>query len=372
MSRLEVIRLGNVDGYVMTNAFVVLASSVTGGTRGDTLVLCHADAPFANVGFHQETEMEIDTGYCAARNIPIVRRMVGGGAIADGPWEEDYFLICSLDSAAVTGTLDDYYVSVLRHVSDALERFGIRSVRQGLNDLAVRNRKISANGAVDIGNARVLTGDILLDLDIDTMAGILRVPDAKFRDKIASSMSEHLTSMRNELCYSVPREEVDAALLEEFGGAYEEVAESRLTEREREELQILIRERQSSEWIFMRDGAARRMLSASRMVKINENIFLCRYDYKAQKLIRITVLVEKSHIADILISGDFFTIPVDWCLERLEGALKGVELSADAIISRIEQVLNEERIRIMGATPADIACAILEAANRPIVRSSRG
>lgn len=373
MTDLDIISLGPVDGYVMTNMFVVLAKSVSEGKRGDTLVLCHADSPFANVGFHQEALQEIDIDYCIRNSIPVVRRVIGGGAIADGPWEEDYFLISRIGSSSTRGTIQEYYGRMLEPVSAVLDRIGIKTVREGLNDLAAGGRKISANGAVDIDDARVLTGDILLDLNLEAMSGILKVPDEKFRDKMARTMEEHLTSVRAVLGHSVSREQIDTLLSEEFGrmcGGRSTV--SSVTDEEQKRLTLLVEERKRQEWIFSRDGSRSDLYSDRRIVKIREGIFLCKSDYKAQKLIRVTMLVDGGAIGSIVLSGDFFTVPVTWKLERLERALEGAPLDERAIASKVASAIAEDGVTVLGAGPEDFAAAIVDAARHPSITNTTG
>jgi hypothetical protein len=38
-------------------------------------------------------EKEIDLEFARSRGFPLVRRSIGGGAILDGPWEQDYFIV---------------------------------------------------------------------------------------------------------------------------------------------------------------------------------------------------------------------------------------------------------------------------------------
>lgn len=371
MTPLSVIRLGAVDGLVMTNAFVALAESVSEGGRGDTLVICHPSAPFANAGFHQEVEREIDTGFCASNNIPVVRRVIGGGAIADGPWEQDYFFISGLDSDATRGTLKEYYGRMLEPLAAVLAGLGVRAERQGLNDLAVSGtgRKISANGAVDIGGARVLTGDILLDLNIHMMSGILRVPDEKFRGKVAESMAQYLTSLREQLGREVPRDRVEELIVREFASMYgDRTVASALTRGEQSRLDELVRERGRQEWVYERSASGSVLNDyMKRVVKIREGMFLCRHDRKAQKLVRATLLVDNGRIAEVGLSGDFFTVPVGWPLTRLEEALKGLELNGAAVSNAVRGVLERDGVTVMGATADDIAGTVMEAARHPIV-----
>ncbi len=373
MNGLDVIRLGSVDGYVMTNMFVVLARSVSEGKRGDTLVLCHAEQPFANVGFHQETLQEIDIDYCVMNNIPVVRRVIGGGAIADGPWEEDYFLISRIGTDATRGTIQEYYDRMLEPVSSTLRRMGISAVKSGLNDLAVGGRKISANGAVDIEDARVLTGDVLMDLNLPVMSGILKVPDEKFRNKMARTIEEHLTSVRSLLGRPVDRVEMDETLSDEFGKIYGgAVSSSAITAEETERLSLLVEERKRHDWIFSKDGSRDELYADRRIVKIREGVYLCSHDYKAQKLVRVTLLVDNGTIGSIVLSGDFFTVPVTWKLERLERALEGTPLDGKAIEAGIASVLATDGVRILGAGPADFAAAITEAVKHPSITGSTG
>ncbi len=369
MPSLSVIRLGPVDGFVMTNAFVALAESVSRGERGDTLVICHPSAPFANAGVHQEVDREIDIDYCRSKSVPVIRRVIGGGAIADGPWEQDYFLITPLGSAATAGTLKDYYGRMLEPISASLKRLGIDAERQGLNDLAVGGRKISANGAVDIDGARVLTGDILLDLNVGMMSGILKVPDEKFRGKVADSMSRYLTSVREQTGREADRENVISCLVGEFAGAYgDSCSEGSLTEIENERIDELVDERSSEAWIFERSASSARMSDRMRrVVKIREGMFLCAHDLKAQKLVRITMLVDDGRIAEITISGDFFTVPVSWPVTRLEKRLAGLPLEERAIRGAIREVLDEDSVTLLGAGADDIASAILEAVAHPVI-----
>lgn len=368
MPSLSVIRLGSVDGLVMTNAFVALAESVSRGERGDTLVICHPSAPFANAGVHQEVEREIDIEYCATHSIPIVRRVIGGGAIADGPWEQDYFLIASLDSGTTSGTLKDYYGRMLEPLASVLKKLGVNAERQGLNDLAVGGRKISANGAVDIDRARVLTGDILLDLNIETMSGILKVPDEKFRGKVADSMSKYLTSVREQLGRLPERRAVEELLVESFAEAYGGHSAGSLSGIEQERIGELVRERSREEWIFERSATGNRAgARGGRVVKIKEGMFLCSYDRKAQKLVRVTMLVDKGRIGEVTISGDFFTVPVGWPLSNLEGRLAGLRLNETEILDTVRSVLKEDGVTILGATAEDISATVFEASSHPVI-----
>jgi len=180
--------LGGVDGATMVNVFVALAGPVARGHSPPTAFVLYPERPFANVGFHQEAEREVDVPYCRANGIPVVRRVVGGGAILDGPWEHDYMVVVPPGAPGTENGVAGFYEHYLAPISATLGRLGVRAERSGVNDLAVGRRKISANGALQLEGSWILVGDLLLDLDVPAMSRVLRVPDEKFRGKLATGM----------------------------------------------------------------------------------------------------------------------------------------------------------------------------------------
>jgi hypothetical protein len=178
--------LGAVDGPTMVNLFVALAPSVGSGETSPTVVVLHPRAPFANVGFHQEADRELDLDHCRKQGIPVVRRVVGGGAILDGPWEQDYMLLVPAGTPGTEHGVEAFYERFLRPIGGALVRLGVHAERSGVNDLAVGGRKISANGAMLLDGCWVLVGDILLDLDLPASD---RRPDSPYHGKGSSTPS---------------------------------------------------------------------------------------------------------------------------------------------------------------------------------------
>ncbi len=80
------------------------------------------------------------------------------------------------------------------------------------------------------------------------------------------------------------------------------------------------------------------------------------------KLLRVRLKHDGSTITEIMITGDFFLHPEDG-LAMLEVALLGtsIEESERELAKRVEGVLSENRLVILGFGPADLAAAIKEA-----------
>ena len=357
--------LGGVDGATMVNVFVALAPEVGAGRSPPTVLFLHPKAPFANVGFHQEAEREVDVAYCRANGIPVVRRVVGGGAILDGPWEQDYMAVVPAGAPGTDGGVAPFYERYLLPVRATLARLGVHAERSGLNDLAAEGRKVSANGALTLDGSWILGGDLLLDLDVEAMSRVLTVPDEKFRGKLASGMAEWLTSVRALTGRVPPREEVARLLREEFARAFSvEFADGALSPAEERALAALRAARTRDDWTFQKDRAHPRLGAApaeGRAVKISADATLARVDLKAAKLVRVTLLHGRGRVEEVQFSGDFFTQPFDGHLAELEASLAGLPLEAAGLEPAIAAWLDRRQVRLVGATAADLARTVVAA-----------
>jgi lipoate-protein ligase A len=350
----------------MVNVFVALAAPVGAGRSLPTVICLHPAAPFANVGFHQEAEREVDIDYCRSSGIPLVRRVVGGGAILDGPWEQDFMVVVPQGASGTDRGVAGFYDCYLAPIRSTLERLGVPTERSGINDLASQGRKVSANGALTLQGSWILTGDILLDVDAEAMSRVLKVPDAKFRDKLAGSMAEWLTSVRARTGRLPPRHEVTKILAEEFSRSLSVRFEPGVLSREEAAALAELREtRTKDEWTFQKERGHPNLRGGpteGRAVKISNEATLARFDRKAGKLVRVTLLHRQGRIDEVEFSGDFFTVPFDGRLAQLEAALSGIPLSEDEVGRAIGEWFCREQVQLIGATAEDLTRALLEAA----------
>lgn len=80
------------------------------------------------------------------------------------------------------------------------------------------------------------------------------------------------------------------------------------------------------------------------------------------KLLRVRLEHDGSVITKVLITGDFFLHPEEG-LVKLEGELLGTPLqeSEQDLALRIEAILAEKRLTVLGFGPGDLAATIKEA-----------
>jgi lipoate-protein ligase A len=354
--------LGPVDGYTMTNLYEAVGRAVSEGSVSNTVILDHPRRPFVNIGFHQLMDVEIDVDYAREMEFDLVRRTIGGGAILDGPWEQDYFVVVDRKSPECPAKMAEFYPRFMEPAVGALRRLGLEASIRPPNDILVSGRKISGNGAITIEGANVLAGDLLLDVPGNLMSRIIKAPSEKFQDKLAESMVEWLTSVRGELGSDVSREAVKSAYVESFReGLGVELVPGRLTEDEEFCLMGLIEERTQEEWIFGKDLALQGLVEDPWVTKVRGGVSVSEAVLKAEKLIRVTVISEEEVIRGVSISGDFFTIPFMGAVSGLEEALVGVAFEEGALAEAVAGAYERLGLMIFGAEQEDFVEALLKA-----------
>jgi lipoate-protein ligase A len=354
--------LGAVDGYMMTNMYEAVAVAVSRGSSPNTVILDHPLKPFVNIGQHQLMEKEINVEKAKAQGYSLVRRTIGGGAILDGPWEQDYFVVVRRSDPICPPTIPEFYKSFLKPPLYALTKLGLEPTLRPPNDILVQGKKISGNGAITIEEANVLAGDLLLDAPTALMSDIINAPSEKFRDKLAKSMTEWIISLRS-LIGDVDREEVKKLVMEGFNNELGiALNPGDLTPSESKLLKQLIEERKTDKWIFSKDNELIMKAGGDqRATKVRGGISVTEAVHKAGKLIRVVLVSKDNQIKEISLSGDFFTVPYTGVLERLEQMLVGAELEKEILVNRVKQGFEETGLHVIGADQADFVDVILKA-----------
>lgn len=316
------------------------------------LFLLRPAEPYVSIGFHQDAAQEIDLDYAAAQGIPVFRREVGGGAVYLDSQQLFYQLVLPRDHPALPASRAGFYQKFLQPVVDTMRHFGAAAVFRPVNDILVNGRKISGNGAAEIGEMVVLVGNFILDFNFEQMARVLRVPDEKFRDKVHKTLSANLTTLKQELG-AAPKPQALALELarrmEPLLGGLETGTE--LDPRLQRKADELFAEMSSPDWLFLNDRRA----ALDPSVKIREGVFVIQKVVKLPGgLVRLTAGLENERLSGVHLSGDFFVYPASG-LQRLEAALEGLPLEVGAIEARLRQVMAEKGIEMPGVQAEDLA-----------------
>ncbi|MCL2488097.1 MAG: lipoate--protein ligase [Oscillospiraceae bacterium] len=160
------------------------------------------------VGKNQNTAGEVDARFVSANNIPVIRRLTGGGAVFHDLGNINYTCIEREDG----GHFSDY-AHFTADLIDFLATLGVKAELSGRNDLLVAGKKICGN-AQCVRNGRVMHhGCILYSADLSGLARALRAKKEKFAGKGIQSVSSRVTNIIDHMA-----DRMDAAgFMDAFG-----------------------------------------------------------------------------------------------------------------------------------------------------------
>lgn len=348
--------LGPIDPLDTQVIFDMVAQAITEKKADNTLIICWPAKPLVSLGYFQEIEKDVDFEFCRKNGIPVVRRVIGGGGVYLDNGQMFYQLIGRTDSPTTPKGIDAYYRKFLQAPVQVYRNLGINAEFKPVNDIQVGGKKISGNGAGDVGDARILTGNLILDFNFDMMVKVLKVPDEKFRDKVAKSLRERMTTILAETGHLPDRDQVKQDLLRLFEKTLDiELNRGSLSGWEKKRMTSLRSRYVSDEWLHMRGGGR---LADAKIVRISATASVGTANHKAPGgLIRVTLEEFDDRIKDIVISGDFFLVPSD-SIVAIEKALVGVKTTGTEITERLRKVYADKRIDSPGVTPEDFDTAV--------------
>ena len=203
-----------------------LLEAAEAGHNPPTLRFWESSRYFVALGYSNRAAIECDVSECARQNIPILRRVTGGGTVMQGVGCLNYAVVQRIESgdSLNVGATNDYVMEAVRCALNPL--LGGEVERHGHTDLTWRGRKFSGNAQKRKAKHFLFHGTILLDFDVELVQRCLR-PPSKQPDYRANR--DHLDFIGN---VPLERDAVKSALANAFGAT--EISAFALDERTRE------------------------------------------------------------------------------------------------------------------------------------------
>jgi len=154
--------------------------------------------PAISIGYFQSLVDEVDLDVCKNLGVDYVRRITGGGAVFHDA-ELTYSIVISESHPEIPKNIMDSYARICGAVIKGLNSLGIDSKYAPINDIVTNGKKISGNAQTRKLKTILQHGTVLMDVDVDKMFCLLKVPDEKIRDKLISDVKERVTSINHVL-----------------------------------------------------------------------------------------------------------------------------------------------------------------------------
>ncbi|MCX6695435.1 MAG: biotin/lipoate A/B protein ligase family protein [Candidatus Altiarchaeota archaeon] len=186
---------------------------VSEGSSQPTVRLYGWKPPAVSIGYFQGLEEEVDLEACRSLGVDYVRRITGGGAVYHD-MELTYSFIAREDY--VPKDMLESYKMVCGGLVAGLGILGIEAEFAPLNDIVTGGRKISGNAQTRRMGCVLQHGTILLDVDVERMFALLKVPSEKMRDKLVKNVKDRVTSVNGVLGREIRFEEASQAFATGF------------------------------------------------------------------------------------------------------------------------------------------------------------
>ncbi|MBX3044021.1 MAG: lipoate--protein ligase [Candidatus Kapabacteria bacterium] len=267
------------------------------------------------VGKHQNTLAEINIDYVKEKDIKVVRRLSGGGAVFHDLGNLNFtFIMNSGEGMPVD------FRKYTEPILDVLQKLDVPAKFEGRNDLTIDGRKFSGN-AMHVVRSRVLQhGTLLFASEMKDLSEALKVNPAKYQDKAVKSVRSRVTNISEHLKSPLSLDDFSSMIMQHIMAKYEDCKLYDLNDRDITNISALAESKYSTwDWNFG---------------------YQAKYDFShfiksSGGSIEINLNVTDGIITKCKIFGDYFNTKDTEDLEQIFTGIRHEESSLREVMSKI-------------------------------------
>ncbi len=197
----------------------------------ENYLLFYINSPSIIIGKHQNTIEEINPDKVKEKNITVVRRISGGGAVYHDKGNLNFSFLTKHSNDSINN-----FRKFTEPVTETLKKLGVNAELSGRNDITVDGRKVSGNAQFTNTKSMFSHGTLLFDSHLEDVVEALNVKVDKIESKGIKSVRSRVANIKEFLKEPLTIEEFRQELIKNIFRDYDEVPVYRLTEKEWEEV----------------------------------------------------------------------------------------------------------------------------------------
>ena len=157
----------------------------------DNVFMLWKNEPSVIVGRFQNSLAEINLDYVNEKDIKVVRRLTGGGAV--------FHDLGNLNFTFIDNQGQGDFRTFTQPILELLRSLGVDARFEGRNDLMIDGQKLSGNAQCKHGKRVMHHGTLLFSTEMTDLSEALKVNPLKFVDKAVKSVRKRVTNISSHL-----------------------------------------------------------------------------------------------------------------------------------------------------------------------------
>ncbi len=254
--------------------------------KNEDFFVLYINPPSIIIGKNQNTLAEINAEYVNEKNITVVRRLSGGGAV--------YHCQGNLNFSFIINDIEKSFMDFnkfTRPIINILNDMGIQAELSGRNDILISDKKISGNAQFKTKGRMLHHGTLLFSSDLNELEKSLKASPLKFKDKATKSIRSRVANICDYLKNPININEFKKLIIAGILKNNEDCKIYTLTAEDIKAIDRLVEEKYSTwEWNYG---------YSPKYNYSNEEKF-------ASGLVQAYLFIEEGLIKNIKFYGDFF------------------------------------------------------------------